>query len=258
MVASEGTPTPVTVRVIAVGGKFLGDDVGGALISLRDLQTGEILAEGRTTGGSGPLSIMTQSLKRTQPIPTADPDKPSNDAARFDVTLMLDRPRWVEVTAVGPMVAPQPARVTQSIWLYPGVSESPGDGERQDGLLLQIPGLLVGVLAPPAHYLPDAAVAKEKIVIRANVTMMCGCPINASGPWPSDDFEVVAHIEHGDAKTTWPLRFVPEEVAGAPSQFASQPWDAPAPGIYNIDVVAYQKSTGNLGVGRTSVIIPGG
>ena len=148
--------------------------------------------------------------------------------------------------------------MTQSIWLYPGVSESPGDGERQDGLLLPIPGLLVGVLAPPAHYLPDATVAKEKIVFRANVTMMCGCPINFDGPWPPGDFEVVAHIEHENAKTTWPLEFVPEEAAGAPSQFASQPWAPPAPGIYNVDVVAYQKSTGNLGVGRTSLIIPQG
>ena len=44
--AAEGvaaTATPVTVRVIAVGGKFLGDDVAGALVGIRDIQTGELL-----------------------------------------------------------------------------------------------------------------------------------------------------------------------------------------------------------------------
>ena len=36
--------TAVTVYVIAVGGKFLGDDVGGAEVTIRDVRTREILA----------------------------------------------------------------------------------------------------------------------------------------------------------------------------------------------------------------------
>jgi hypothetical protein len=251
--AGAATATPVTVRVIAVGGKFLGDDVAGALVTIRDLQTAELLASGRTFGGSGPNAIMNQAILRTQPIPTLDPGDPANDAARFDATLLLDRPRWVEVSAVGPLVAPTPARVVKTIWLYPGKSLSPGDGQREDGLLLEIPGLLVDVLAPPAHYLPDAT---QPIVIRANVTMMCGCPINTGGFWPPADFEVTAYVEHSGQRTIVPLCFVPVKEIGAPSQFASKNWTPGAAGIFNIDVVAWQKSTGNLGVARTSVIMP--
>jgi hypothetical protein len=50
----SGIPTKLTVRVIARDGKFLGDDIGGALITVRDFHTGELLASGRTHGGSGP------------------------------------------------------------------------------------------------------------------------------------------------------------------------------------------------------------
>ena len=136
------------------------------------------------------------------------------------------------------------------------MSLSPSGGAREDGLLMQIPGLLVEVLAPPAHYLPNAKTAAQPVVIRANVTMMCGCPIQGDGPWPPADFGVTAHIDHNGRMTTVPLAFLDPAVVGAPSQFASSPWSPGAPGIYAIDVVAYQVSTGNLGVGRTSIIIP--
>ena len=76
------------------------------------------------------------------------------------------------------------------------------------------------------------------------------------GFWPPTDFDVTAYIEHSGQRTTVPLGFVPVKDIGAPSQFASKPWSPGGSGIFNIDVVAYQKSTGNLGVARTSVIMP--
>ncbi len=45
--------TQIDVRVIAKGGKYLGDDIGGALVTVQDVQTGELLAKGTTAGGSG-------------------------------------------------------------------------------------------------------------------------------------------------------------------------------------------------------------
>ena len=47
--------TSIIVRPQAHGGKFLGDDIGGALITIKDAQTGTLLAEGLTQGGSGQL-----------------------------------------------------------------------------------------------------------------------------------------------------------------------------------------------------------
>lgn len=244
-------PTHITVRVIAVGGKFLGDDVGGSQIAIRDVETGELLAAGVTHGGSGPASLMTTPLTRTQPIPTEDG---ANSAARFDATIPLDRSRLVEVTAIGPLAAPFPGRVTQRIWLYPGKNLSPENGQRIDGLLMEMPGLIVGMVTPPMHYLADKHDPAKPLEIRANVTMMCGCPI-ASDPWPASDFEVVAHIEHNGQRRTVPLHLDTHEVNGAPSQFYSLAWVPGDTGVFNIAVVAYQISTGNLGVGNSSVTL---
>jgi hypothetical protein len=244
-------PTHVTVRVIAVGGKFLGDDVGGSQISIRDVFTGELLTAGVTHGGSGPASLMTTPRTRTQPIPTEDG---ANSAARFDATIPLDRARLVEVTAIGPLAAPYPGRVTQRIWLYPGKNLSPSGPLRTDGLLMEIPGLIVGVTHPPMHYLADKHDPSKPMEIRANVTMMCGCPI-ATAPWPASDFEVVAHVAHNGKSVSVPLHLDTHEINGAPSQFFSRAWVPGDSGVFNIAIVAYQKSTGNLGVGQTSATL---
>jgi hypothetical protein len=244
-------PTHVTVRVIAVGGKFLGDDVGGSEISIRDVRTGRLLASGVTHGGSGPAALMTTPLTRTQPIPTQDG---ANSAARFDATIPLDHPRLVKVTAIGPLAAPYPGRVTQDIWLYPGKNLSPSHGLRIDGLLMEMPGLIVGVVTPPMHYLAKTHPASKALEIRANVTMMCGCPI-AIDPWPAADFEVVAHIAHNGKSIPVPLHLDTHEANGAPSQFVKRKWVPGDTGVFNITIVAYQKSTGNLGVGETSVTL---
>jgi len=246
--------TTVTVRVIARAGKFLGDDIGGAEVVIRDVRSGELLARGRTHGGSGPASVMTAPLTRNQPIPVADP--PNNDACRFDATLSLVTPRLVEISAFGPLAAPQSAnRVTATTWVYPGLSISPAGLEREDGFLLEIPGLMVQVLNPPAHYLPAKPDLSQAIPIRTNVTMMCGCPIsNASGtPWPESDFEVIATVTSKGRSTDIPLHYDPHAPGGAPSQFVSDRWVPGSFGVYEINVHAYQKSTGNTGVGFTTV-----
>jgi hypothetical protein len=246
--------TKITVRVIARAGKFLGDDIGGAEIAIRDVRTGELLAHGRTHGGSGPASLMTTPLKRTQPIPVADP--PNNDACRFDATLLLETARLIEISAYGPLAAPQSAnRVSATTWVYPGSDISPAGNQREDGFLLEIPGLMVQVLNPPAHYLPQKPDPSQAIPIRANVTMMCGCPISnaAYTPWPESDFEVVATIASPAGSKDIPLYYDPKAPDGVPSQFVSDKWIPGSLGVYDITVHAYQKSTGNTGVGFTTV-----
>jgi len=245
--------TKIAVRVIARAGKFLGDDIGGAEVVIRDVRTGQLLAHGRTHGGSGPASLMTTPLKRTQPVPVADP--PNNDACRFDATLLLETARLVEISAYGPLAAPQSAnRVSATTWIYPGSDISPAGNQREDGFLLEIPGLMVQVLHPPAHYLPSKPDLSQAIPIRANVTMMCGCPIsNASyTPWPDSDFEVAATIASQSGSEDIPLYYDPNAPHGVPSQFVSDKWIPGSLGVYDITVHAYQKSTGNTGVGFTT------
>src|SRR5436190_4355492 len=202
----SGIPTKITVRVIARNGKFLGDDIGGALVTIRDVHSGELLASGRSHGGSGPTTLMTCPQTRNQPIPTKN--LPHNNACRFDATLRLETARLVEISAYGPLAAQQSAnRVTATTWIYPGKDISPESGQ-EDGFLLEIPGLVVQVLGPPAHYFPSKPNPQQAIPILANVTMMCGCPIGAtSSPWPYTDFEVVATVLHNGVQNEFPLQF---------------------------------------------------
>lgn len=46
-------PTPVGVRFINQGAKFVGDSIDGAQVILRDVESGRVLTEGITTGGTG-------------------------------------------------------------------------------------------------------------------------------------------------------------------------------------------------------------
>ncbi len=249
-VMAETQDTKLIIRVIARGGKFLGDDIGGALITVRDAQTGELLCSGRTHGASGPVTVMSQPLLRTQSIPTVDTTvKPPAEACHFDVSLPLTRPRLLEITAYGPLAAPQGAHsVTTTHWIYPGLPQNAGDG-----LVLEIPGLLVQILNPPTHFLP-VSLPNNKIDIRVNVTMMCGCPITPNNFWPPSDFVVrAAIVESGAAVAGFDLDF--DKQVNYPSQYVKS-WTAPSKGIYELTVVAYQLSTGNTGVNTSTFIVP--
>jgi len=57
---SNPVETALTIRVQARGGKFLGDDVGGASVVVRNALTSEVLATGVTRGDSGSLASAYQ------------------------------------------------------------------------------------------------------------------------------------------------------------------------------------------------------
>jgi hypothetical protein len=255
----ESVCTRVCVRVIARDGKFLGDDVGGASITIRDAHTRELLAKGTTSGSSGlngPGGVMCAHLQRGEPIPTAD-------ASSYTAELKLDRPRRIEITAHGPLGIPQSANsVSATQWVYPGKDIVEGDG-----FLLELPGLIVQIVSPASN---DTAKSVSALRIQAHVAMMCGCPIDDKSqsskmicpelpadqqPWLPDEFEVAAVIHSANAApTTIPLQFV--DTAGTPGQFAGI-WDQPLPGSHEITVYAYQKATGNTGVDTATILIAG-
>jgi hypothetical protein len=126
--------------------------------------------------------------------------------------------------------------------------------------LLEIPGLVVQVLNPPTHYLPKTA--PHEIELRANVTMMCGCPIGKENPpWNPDEFQVMAIIQGGEyGGLEVPLVWDAQAPHGAPSQFVAKwpvpPSGASQPQIYAITIFAFQQKTGNTGVDKATVIIP--
>ena len=50
---AKAEPTDIIIRVLAKDAKFIGMETGGAKVILRDADTGEILAQGVTSGGTG-------------------------------------------------------------------------------------------------------------------------------------------------------------------------------------------------------------
>ena len=235
---ASAEPTDVVIRVLSKDAKFVGTSMGGARIVVRDVHTGEVLASGVTRGGTGNTSMIMHSDggRRAR---LAD-----ETAASFSATIDLDEPRLVEVEATGPAAQPQAEqRVTATQWLVPG--RPPGGSE---GWILELPGFSVDVLAPPAHVRMSGDT--EQVEVRANVTMMCGCPIEPGGLWDADGYEVEMIVKRNGER----IGSMPMSYAGQTSQFAG-PVAVDGSGVYDVTVYAYDPRTGNTGLDRTTFIV---
>lgn len=232
--------TRIDVRVISKGAKFIGTSMGGAEITINDADTGELLARGKTAGSTGDTEkIMKQPLRHHDPVST-------EDAAVFRATIDLEEPRRLRFSARGPLAQPQATEsVTVTQWIVPGKHVTGGDG-----LTLQLPGFVVDILDPPAHRKLDKP--GKPIELHANVTMMCGCPIEPDGLWDANRFEVAAIVKrNGEKIDQLPLRY-----AGSTSQFAAK-LDLHEAGAYEIIVYAYDPENGNTGIDKTTIVMTG-
>ena len=235
--AAPAEPTQIEVRVLSKGAKFIGTSLGGVEIVVRDADNGELLVRGVTAGTTGNTDrIMKQPRHRH--------DRLSDDAsAVFRTTLELDAPRRLQVEAFGPLAQRQAAaRATSEMWVVPGRHVTGGDG-----WLLELPGFVVDVLEPPAH---QRRLGATSIAVRANVTMMCGCPIEPGGLWDANGFEVRARVSRNGMRAGE----VALAYAGETSQFAGE-IPAGEPGAYEIVVYAYDPKSGNTGLDRTTVVV---
>jgi len=236
--SAPAEPTPVDVHVIAKGSKFVGTSMGGAEIVIRDADTAEILAQGKTSGSTGDtFRIMMKPSPHHASIST-------DDAAVFHAVLDIDRPRRIEVTARGPLAQPQAINTTSATqWIVPGRALTGGDG-----LLLTLPGLVVDVLAPPAGR--KLSGTKQSVPLRANVRMICGCPITPDGLWPAEKLEVAAIIYRDGVEQ----RLTPLEYAGQPSQFETV-LEIDKAGVYEVVVFAHDPTDGNTGVDKATIVV---
>jgi len=242
--------TTVEVRAIAAGGKFLGNDIGGAEITVRDAATGELVAHGRVRGGSGVTQQIMAARVWGAPVPVSE-------SSVLTVSLQITEPVLLDITATGPLGSLQSARrASVQQWVVPGM-----DLTGPLGVQVVIAGQLVEIVEPPTH---TQLASPGAVTIRANVAMMCGCPIQAAEPgsppppWPQGDFNVNAlvYVLNGDAPAER-VATVPMCYAGVSSQFTAE-WTMPAAGFYEIVVVARQTATSNTGVDRTTVFcLPG-
>ena len=158
--STYATETKLIVRVKAKDAKFIGSSMGGALVMVRDSETGQILAKGLTKGSTGNTKLIMYTTERGVAL--------SDEAtAKFETTLDIDEPQLVTIEASGPYSQRQSmATSTAQVWLIPG-KDIVGDG-----VILEVPGFAIDILAPQAHERISLNKNRGKISITINMVMM--------------------------------------------------------------------------------------
>lgn len=232
---AQAQETQVMVRVKAKDAKFIGNSIGGALVKIYDVESGELLTSGITEGSTGNTEIiMKNPHERNKNL---SDEATAGFLSRFD----FKEPKLIEIEAIAPINARQ-AHIKSStqIWVIPG-KDILGDG-----VILEIPGFVVDILAPQRHHTYQSA---EEIEIKSNVVMMCGCPLTPGGIWDADQYEITAVLQK-DGKE---IQRIKMNYAGKPNTFTGK--IKAKPGNYKLTVWAYDAQTGNTGVNQTNIII---
>jgi hypothetical protein len=232
-----GKETKIMIRAIARDAKVIGTHVGGAKITVRDVATGEILAQGMQQGGTGDTDvIMKKPHTRGMTVFSA------GDASGYLAVLHLEKPTVVEVSAEGPLGNAQATQRSSKTLLL-----VPGEDVLGEGILLEIHGFIITSLAP----LPDAKLkAGSPFEVRATVTMSCGCPTEPDGLWDANKIRVVARLlRDGKVESEIPMQY-----AGVQNTFHV---DVPvtAPGPMELQVLALDPGSANFGMTREAIAI---
>ena len=227
--AAQAVETKLLVRAVSNDAKIIGSNVGGVEITIRDVQTGALLARGTQLGSTGSTElIMTKPRERGATVFDTE------NAGAYLATLELTAPTLVEVTAEGPLGTAQARqRAAKTIWLVPGRDVL---GE---GLVIVLNGFTIRLESP----LPDGTnPAGKPIGVKVHVEMLCGCPLMPGGLWDSDRIEILARLLlDGEIRAETPLVYL-----GEASKFGGS-LVAPRPGEYELEVLAMDPERANFG-----------
>lgn len=228
----QAQPTQIIVRAKAKDAKFLPESLG-VYVTIRDHLSGEILAKGKAKGGSGNTArIMADAIPRQQQL--AD-----ENTSKYEATIDLQEPTFVDIEVTGSTNRKNGTRVASTqLWLIPG-KHMVGDG-----IVLEISGFIVDILAPTTQqYIRLADIESGELPIRASVTMACGCVIASGATWNADDYLIAAIIKHqGQVVGEIPMTYT-----GTWNNFhAALPISEK--GDYEVQVYAYDGKTCNTGV----------
>lgn len=229
-------PTYVMVRVVAHGAMVLGDDVGGARVTITDVATGRILASGTQQGETGDQNQIMRTPRLME-----EPHYSSRPAGSFHATLELDRPTLVEISAVGPLAYPAATqRASETVLLIPGQDLT------HDGIVLHLYGYIVQIEQPAPG---EPLVAKDDVKLRATVRTLSGAPLRPYGDWDSRKTDIFAEVLIGDRIVERLQMFY----AGDKSNFEAPffvPLPTEAPNGITLRVVAADRKSGNFGMGQ--------
>ena len=233
--------TTVLVRVVAHGAMVLGREVGGARVTITDLETKQVLATGIQQGEAGDQNqIMRTPHLMEEPVYSARP------AAAFTTTLELRKPTLVEITAEGPLAHPASMQhASQTVLLIPG------HDLMNDGIVLHLYGYIVQIEHPKPG---QALMAKDDVKLQASVRTLSGTLVRPHGDWDSRKIRIYGELLIGNRIVERLQMFYSNETGTFDAPFfVPKPDEAPN-GIV-LRVVATDLTTGNSGVGRADCTV---
>lgn len=232
--------TKIAVRAKAKDAKFMGTGIGGAQVLIKNNLTGELLAKGLTTGSSGDTELLMQSAHERGQRLTDD------ETAKFEASLEINEPTFVDIEVLAPLSRKGAAvKASTQLWLIPG-KDLVGDG-----IILELPGLIVDILSPTTHQIiPLATAEKQPLELKVSLTMLCGCVISKGGIWNSDDIEIKAILKkEGKEIGRYDLQKLEED-----NIYASK-LDVKELGNYELLVYAYYAKGNNTGIDRMNFVV---
>jgi hypothetical protein len=157
--SAEKISTKVTVRVVAKDSKVIGSGVGGAWVRIKNLETGEILAQGKQKGETGETDRIMVTPRRRGEIVYG-----TSGAAFFQAELPLERPTQIEIYTEAPLAYPHAIQKgSKTLTLIPGKHIL---GE---GVIIELDGLIVNILNPSPK---DVLKKGQELMIKAEVRML--------------------------------------------------------------------------------------
>lgn len=233
---ANAQPTTITVRARAVGAKFVGSSMGGAKVIIKDAVADTMIASGFTSGSTGNTDLIMRQCHEVNDTLT------TQETAAFITTINLNEPVLANIKIFSPLNnAGAYLKSEKQIWLIPG-KDILGDG-----IIIPVYGFVVDIISPFIHH---RYTANESIDIRANVVMMCGCPVKSGGLWDADQYEIRAIllkdnkiVEQIDLKSTAEENIFENSISSL------------EPGNYHVQVYAFDPGTGNTGLDKTNFII---
>jgi len=157
--SADKISTKVIVRVVSKDAKVIGSGVGGAFVRIKNIETGEILAEGKQLGGTGDTDRIMVRPHRRGEILYGTPD-----AAFFQADLLLSKPTQVEIYTEAPLGFPHNIQKgSKTLTLIPGKHIL---GE---GVVIELNGLIVNILNPSSK---ESLKKGEEVAVRVEIRML--------------------------------------------------------------------------------------
>jgi hypothetical protein len=158
---SNATQTKMIIRAQSKDAKFIGTSMGGAMVIVKDSETGKVIAQGLTAGSTGNTKqIMVEPHSRSSRLT-------DNSTAYFEAVLNIEEPKLLTIEIEAPYARkPDMIKSSTQVWIIPG-KDILGDG-----IIVEIPGFSVDIISPEKHSELKLGKGKSSMTIQAKVVMI--------------------------------------------------------------------------------------